>query len=71
MPLTRIDKITRDNMHRSWLNVPHVTQWDEADITDLEDFRADMKADMEKRKIKLTPLAFLLKASANALREHQ
>jgi pyruvate dehydrogenase E2 component (dihydrolipoamide acetyltransferase) len=70
LPLTRIDKITRDNMHRSWLNVPHVTQWDEADVTDLEDFRADMKADMEKRKIKITPLAFLLKASANALREH-
>lgn len=69
-PMTRIDKITRDNMHRSWLNVPHVTQWDEADVTDLEEFRADMKADMEKRKIKLTPLAFLLKASANALREH-
>ena len=70
LPLTRIDKITRDNMHRSWLNVPHVTQWDEADVTDLEEFRADMKSDMEKRKIKLTPLAFLLKASANALREH-
>lgn len=69
-PMTRIDKITRDNMHRSWLNVPHVTQWDEADVTDLEEFRADMKADMEKRKIKLTPLAFLLKAAANALREH-
>lgn len=69
-PMTRIDKITRDNMHRSWLNVPHVTQWDEADVTDLEEFRADMKSDMEKRKIKLTPLAFLLKASANALREH-
>ena len=70
LPMTRIDKITRDNMHRSWLNVPHITQWDEADVTDLEEFRADMKADMEKRKIKLTPLAFLLKASANALREH-
>ncbi len=70
LPLTRIDKITRDNMQRSWLNVPHVTQWDEADVTDLEDFRSDMKADMEKRKIKLTPLAFLLKAAANALREH-
>jgi pyruvate dehydrogenase E2 component (dihydrolipoamide acetyltransferase) len=70
LPLTRIDKITRDNMQRSWLNVPHVTQWDEADVTDLEEFRADMKSDMEKRKIKLTPLAFLLKASANALREH-
>ncbi len=70
LPLTRIDKITRDNMQRSWLNVPHVTQWDEADVTDLEEFRADMKADMDKRKIKLTPLAFLLKAVANALREH-
>jgi pyruvate dehydrogenase E2 component (dihydrolipoamide acetyltransferase) len=70
LPMTRIDKITRDNMHRAWLNAPHVTQWDEADVTDLEDFRADMKSDMEKRKIKLTPLAFLLKASANALREY-
>lgn len=70
LPMTRIDRITRDNMHRSWLNVPHVTQWDEADVTDLEEFRVDMKSDMEKRKIKLTPLAFLLKASANALREH-
>jgi pyruvate dehydrogenase E2 component (dihydrolipoamide acetyltransferase) len=70
LSLTRVDKITRDNMHRSWLNVPHVTQWDEADVTDLEEFRADMKSDMEKRKIKLTPLAFLLKASSNALREH-
>lgn len=70
LSMTRIDKLTRDNMHRSWLNVPHVTQWDEADVTDLEEFRADMKADMDKRKIKLTPLAFLLKATANALREH-
>ncbi len=70
LPMTRIDKITRDNMHRAWLNVPHVTQWDEADVTDLEDFRSDMKADMEKRKVKLTPLAFLLKAAANALREN-
>lgn len=70
LPMTRIDKLTRDNMHRSWLNVPHVTQWDEADVTDLEEFRSDMKADMEKRKIKLTPLAFLLKAAANALREN-
>ena len=70
LPMTRIDKITRDNMHRSWVNLPHVTQWDEADVTDLEEFRADMKADMEKRKIKLTPVAFLLKAAANALREY-
>lgn len=70
LPMTRIDKITRDSMHRSWVNLPHVTQWDEADVTDLEEFRADMKADMDKRKIKLTPVAFLLKAAANALREY-
>lgn len=70
LPMTRVDKITRDNMHRSWVNLPHVTQWDEADVTDLEEFRADMKSDMEKRKIKLTPLAFLLKAASNALREY-
>lgn len=70
LPLTRIDKITRDNMHRSWLNVPHVTQLDEADVSDMEAFRANMKPEMEKRNVKLTPVAFLLKACANALREH-
>lgn len=69
-PLSRIDKITRDNMHRAWLNVPHVTQFDRADVTDLEEFRAQMKQEMARRQIKLTPLAFLLKACANALREH-
>lgn len=70
LPMTRIDKITRDNMHRSWLNIPHVTQIDEADVSDMEEFRSSMKPEMDKRKVKLTPLAFLLKACANALREY-
>ena len=70
LPMTRIDKLTRDNMHRAWLNIPHVTQLDEADVSDIDSFRSDMKAEMDKRKIKLTPIAFLIKACANALREH-
>lgn len=70
VPMSKIDKITAENMQRAWLNVPHVTQFDEADISTLEDFRQTLKADMETRCIKLTPLAFLLKACANALREH-
>ena len=69
-PLSRIDKVTAANMHRSWLNVPHVTQFDEVDITDLESFRADMKSEGEKRGVKLTPLPFLLKACAAALRDN-
>ncbi|MBB3167773.1 pyruvate dehydrogenase complex dihydrolipoyllysine-residue acetyltransferase [Simiduia aestuariiviva] len=66
--MSKIKKITAVNMQRSWLNVPHVTQWDDADITDLEAFRKSMKAEGEKRGIKLTPVPFLLKACAAALR---
>jgi len=69
-PLTKMDKITAANMQRSWLNVPHVTQFDEADISDLETFRAGMKAEAEQRGVKLTPLPFLLKACAVALRDN-
>ena len=69
-PMTRIDKVTAANMQRSWLNVPHVTQFDEADITALEAFRADMKAEGEKRGTKLTPLPFILKACAAALKDN-
>ncbi|MBU3069549.1 dihydrolipoyllysine-residue acetyltransferase [Aestuariicella sp. G3-2] len=65
--MSKIAKLTRDNMCRSWLNVPHVTQFDDADITELEDFRKSMKAEAEKRGVKLTPLPFLLKAAAAAL----
>lgn len=66
--MSKIKKVTAANMQRSWLNVPHVTQWDDADITELEDFRKSMKADAEKAGVKLTPVPFLLKACAAALR---
>ncbi len=66
--MSKIHKITAANMTRNWLNVPHVTQFDDADITDLEEFRKGMKAEAEKAGIKLTPLPFLLKACAMALR---
>lgn len=64
---SRIDKVTAANMQRSWLNVPHVTQFDDADITDLEAFRASLKSESQSRGVKLSPLAFILKASAVAL----
>ena len=69
-PLSRIKKISGANLHRNWVTAPHVTQFDEADITDLEDFRKSMLADAEKRGVKLTLLAFLMKAAANALRHY-
>ncbi|MEH6570467.1 MAG: 2-oxo acid dehydrogenase subunit E2, partial [Halioglobus sp.] len=69
-PLSKMGKLIAANMQRSWLNVPHVTQFDDADITDMEAFRADMKAEGEKRGVKLTPLPFLLKACAVALRDN-
>ncbi len=68
--MSRVQKLTAAAMHRSWLNVPHVTHFDEADITDLEDFRALKKEQASKRGLKLTPLPFLLKACAAALRQH-
>ena len=68
--LTKLNKLTATNMHRSWLNLPHVTQFDDADITELEDFRASLKEESDKRGIKITPLPFLLKACAIALKAH-
>lgn len=65
--MSKVKKITADNMTRNWLNVPHVTQWDDADITDLEAFRNGLKAEAEKRGSKLTPLPFIMKACAAAL----
>lgn len=65
--MSKVKKITADNMTRNWLNVPHVTQWDDADITDLESFRTGLKAEAEKRGSKLTPLPFIMKACAAAL----
>ncbi|MBA4502488.1 pyruvate dehydrogenase complex dihydrolipoyllysine-residue acetyltransferase [Marinobacterium marinum] len=69
--LSKVDKITRDNMSRCWLNVPHVTQFDEADITELEAFRKEMKDAAAKEGVKLTPLPFMIKAAAIALKRHQ
>ncbi len=68
--LSRIKKISGPHLHRSWLHVPHVTQHDEADITDLEAFRQELKDDASRRGVRLTLLAFLLKASVAALKEH-
>ncbi len=67
--LTRIQQITAQNMARNWLNVPHVTQFDEADVTDLEAFRSQLKPQMEKRGVKVSSLAFVVKACAAALQE--
>lgn len=67
--MDRLQRLTADNMSRSWLNVPHVTQFDEADITDMEDFRKAQKQQAEKRGTKLTPLPFLLKACAYVIEQ--
>ncbi len=68
-PLDRIKKISGPRLHASWVNLPHVTQNDEADITELEGRRKAMKADAAKDGIPLTPLAFIVKACARALQE--
>ncbi len=60
--LSRIRARGAENLHRSWLNVPHVTQHDEADVTDLEAFRDELKAEAQAKGVKLTPLAFIVKA---------
>lgn len=65
--LGRIKKISGKFLHTSWLNVPHVTQFDECDITDMDQFRKDMKATAEKQGVKLTPIVFVLKAVVKAL----
>jgi len=67
--MSRMMAATAVNMQRSWLNVPHVTQFDEADITEMESFRKAQKAAGEKKGVKMTPLPFLLKACAAALAE--
>lgn len=69
-PMSRVHKLTADAMTRNWLNVPHVTQFDDADVTELEQYRQLVKAEGAARGIKMTPLAFLLRASAKALKAH-
>ena len=68
-PLNRIRKLSAANLHRSWVSVPHVTQFEEADITELDTFRREMRAEAEARGIKLTFLPFVLKACAHLLKE--
>ncbi|HXS26577.1 MAG TPA: 2-oxo acid dehydrogenase subunit E2 [Steroidobacteraceae bacterium] len=68
-PLTRIQKISGSRLHASWVNLPHVTQFDEADITDLEQLRTSLKEKAASRGIKLTPLAFILRACVRALQQ--
>jgi len=66
--LSRIKKISGAHLHRSWVSVPHVTQFDEADITELESFRKAQKDEAAKQDIRLTFMPFLLKTTANALK---
>lgn len=68
-PLSRIQKISGPRLHASWVNVPHVWQMDEADITELEDARTKLKGKAAKEGIKLTPLAFVMRACVKALQE--
>jgi len=69
-PLSRVRRSSARNLHRSWLNVPHVTQFDEADITDLEVFRKAQNIELAAAGDKLTPLAFLIKACIAALKKY-
>ncbi|MEQ1915375.1 MAG: dihydrolipoyllysine-residue acetyltransferase [Gallionella sp.] len=69
-PLSRIKKISGANLHRNWVTIPHVTQFDEADITEMEAFRKDLSVEYAKQNIKITPLVFLLKAVVKALQQY-
>ncbi|OGT73070.1 MAG: hypothetical protein A3H44_11480 [Gammaproteobacteria bacterium RIFCSPLOWO2_02_FULL_57_10] len=69
--MSKLHKVTAVNMHRNWSTVPHVAQFNEADITDLEAFRNDLKGEADKKGVKLTFLPFLLKACAKVLQEYK
>ena len=69
LPMSRIKKISGPNLHRNWVMIPHVTQFDEADVTDLEEFRKSSNAALAKSGVKLTMLAFVIKASVAALKK--
>jgi pyruvate dehydrogenase E2 component (dihydrolipoamide acetyltransferase) len=70
LALSRIRKISGPFLHRNWVSIPHVTQNDEADITELEAFRKSMADEAQKQGVKLTPLAFIMKAVVAALKNH-
>ena len=69
-PLSRIQKLSGPYLHRNWISIPHITQCDDADITDLEAFRKAQTAETEKKGFKLTMLAFMIKACVTALRQY-
>jgi pyruvate dehydrogenase E2 component (dihydrolipoamide acetyltransferase) len=69
-PLARIQKLSGPYLHRNWISIPHVTQFDEADVTDLEAFRKLQTTETEKKGFKLTLLAFLIKACVTALKQY-
>ena len=68
-PLSRIKKLSGANLHRNWVTIPHITQFDEADITEMEAFRKELNVEYAKQNIKITPLAFMLKAVVVALQQ--
>jgi pyruvate dehydrogenase E2 component (dihydrolipoamide acetyltransferase) len=70
LPLTKVKRLAGQNLQRAWMLAPHVTQFDEADITDLEDFRAQNRAAAAEQGVKLTMVSFLLKAAVVALRKY-
>ena len=67
---SRVERLTADNMVRAWLNIPHVTQFSDADVTDLEDFRRALKQEAADKALRLTPLPFIVKACSVALSHH-
>ncbi len=69
-PLSRIKKLSGANLHRNWVTIPHITQFDEADITEMEAFRKELNAEYAKQNIKITPLAFMIKAVVVALQKY-
>lgn len=69
-PLTKIQKLSAQNLHRAWLHIPHVTQFDEADITELEAFRVAQKDALKAQGVSLTVLSFLVKACAYVLKQY-
>jgi pyruvate dehydrogenase E2 component (dihydrolipoamide acetyltransferase) len=69
-PLNRVQKISGPRLHAAWVNLPHVTQFDEADITDLEATRGTLKQRAQQEGIKLTPLAFIIRAVTLTLAQH-
>jgi pyruvate dehydrogenase E2 component (dihydrolipoamide acetyltransferase) len=70
VPLSRIKKISGANLHRNWVMIPHVTQFEDADVTELEDFRKSTNESIAKSGVKLTMLAFIIKASIAALKKY-